>query len=81
MSLIEPIDYALEVHAQHSTYCSEAQPFQAQLYGLCFESGIVAHWLLVRCEVPLALLTPHSFATRVIGACSYHSCALPAVEA
>ena len=73
MSVVEPIDYALEVDTKGSAYCSKAHPFQAKLDSLCFEGGIVAHWFLVRSEITLAILASHTLTTCVISACFYYS--------
>jgi hypothetical protein len=73
MSLIEPVDNTLKVDIECSTYPSEAHPFQAHLHGLCFEGGSITHRSTVGSEVTLATLTPHSFATCVIGTRPHHS--------
>jgi hypothetical protein len=73
MSLVEPVDNALEVHTECSTYSSEAHSFQAHLHSLCFQYRIVTHRSTVRSEISLACFTSHSFATGVIGTCFHYS--------
>ena len=74
MRLVEPIDNRLEVDAQCSANCSEAHPLKTHLDSLGFEGRVVAHWFLVRGEVALATLTPHTLGACVVSACFHHSC-------